>query len=408
MQTKRWTKAENPPKLTVKKPWLLLIDDDADLRRTTSLILEDNFNVLPAENGEAGLELLSKNPVDTVLCDIRMPGLSGLQVLEKIKTVQPQLEVIILTAIGEVSTAVTALKKGAFDFLVKPAEPEQLINICRQAVTKKNLFIKNLALQAELSDKRCDKLLGTSKPMLALFAQLKKIARTTAEVLITGETGTGKELVARAIHQLSPRAEKSFIAVNCGGIPGELLETELFGHEKGSFTSADNRKYGKFELAQGGTIFLDEIGNMPVLMQAKMLRVLQEKEIERVGGLKPIPIDVRFISATNENLAECIKHKTFRADLYHRLNVIPLEIPPLRQRKADIPLLARHFLTRYNNLYNGNFTHFLPETLKLLERYPWPGNIRELEHLIQRLITLEEGPALRPEHLPAEFRKKKK
>ena len=409
MQTKRWSGgARLPSRSTLHKPRILLIDDDADLRRTTVLILQEDFTVLEADCGEAGLEKLRQTPVEAVLCDIRMPGLNGLQVLEKIKAAQPHLEVIMLTALGDARTAVQALKKGAFDFLVKPAEPEQLLNTCSQAITKKNLFIQNLALEAELESFRCDKILGRSKVMLALFAQFKKIARSPVSVLITGETGTGKELAARAIHSLSPRSRKPFVAVNCGGIPGELLETELFGHEKGSFTSAENRKYGKFELAQGGTIFLDEIGNMPMLMQAKMLRVLQEREIERVGGLKPIPVDVRFISATNEDLPQRIRDREFRSDLYHRLKVIPVELPPLRKRQGDIALLARHFLDRYNNLYNGHFQKISPDALKLLERYGWPGNIRELEHLMQRIITLEEGTVVLPEHLQEEFKISKK
>ncbi|MDR2431630.1 MAG: sigma-54 dependent transcriptional regulator [Candidatus Margulisbacteria bacterium] len=409
MQAKRW--AQKPPAAGLSgrpKPALLLIDDDTDLRQTTKLILEKDFQVLEAGDGAAGLEILRKTPADVALCDIRMPGSSGLQVLEQIKNSWPPLEVIMLTAVGDARTAVQALKKGAFDFLVKPAEPEQLLNTCRQALAKKNLLLKNLALEAELNRPPCRKMLGRSKPMLKLFASLKKIARTTAAVLITGETGTGKELVARAIHGLSPRAGKAFLAVNCGGIPGELLETELFGHEKGSFTSADNRKYGKFELAQGGTIFLDEIGNMPLMMQAKMLRVLQENEIERVGGLKPMPIDVRFISATNEDLNACIQRKIFRADLYHRIRVIPVALPPLRERKGDLPLLAGHFLSRYNSLYHGSFQSFSPAVLKTLENYSWPGNVRELEHLIQRIVTLEDGPVVRPEHLPEEFRAKNK
>ena len=407
MYTKYWSETKKS-KTIPAKPTVLLIDDEADLRRTIALILKDRFAVLEAGCGEDGLHLLKKTPVDAVLCDIRMPGLDGLQVLEGIKTVQPHLEVIMLTAVGDAQTAVQALKKAAFDFLVKPAEPEQLLNTCLQAVEKKNLLLKTLALEAELDNVRCGKLLGQSKAMLELFAKMQKIARTAASVLITGETGTGKELAAHAIHSLGARAHRPFIAVNCGGIPSELLETELFGHERGSFTSAEERKYGKFELAQGGTIFLDEIGNMPMLMQAKMLRVLQEKEIERVGGLKPIPIDVRFISATNEDLEECIRSRRFREDLYHRLKVIPLEMPPLRQRRGDIALLAKHFLQRYNKLYNGSFKKISKEALRAMEKYPWPGNIRELEHLIQRIITLEDGVTVLPKHLPEEIRVKRK
>ena len=410
MHTKHWPETKEP-KTVSAKPTALLIDDDADLRRTITLILKAKFEVLEADCGEDGLNLLKKTPVDVVLCDIRMPGLDGLKVLESVKIAQPHLEVIMLTALGDARTAVQALKKGAFDFLVKPAEPEQLLHTCLQAAEKKNLRLKTLVLEAELDKARCGKLLGKSQAMQELFAKLQKIARTTASVLITGETGTGKELAAQAIHALSSRAAKPFIAVNCGGIPGELLETELFGHERGSFTSAEERKYGKFELAQGGTIFLDEIGNMPMLMQAKMLRVLQEKEIERVGGVKPIPINVRFISATNENLEECLRSHKFREDLYHRLKVIPLEIPPLRRRHGDIALLANHFLQRYNKLYNGNFAKISKEALQVMEKYPWPGNVRELEHLLQRIITLEDGTAITPKHLPAEilrFKRKKK
>ncbi|MDR1452920.1 MAG: sigma-54 dependent transcriptional regulator [Candidatus Margulisbacteria bacterium] len=404
MYTKYWSETKTP----ALKPIVLVIDDDADLRQTTGLMLAKNYTVIEAGNGAAGLGELKKTAVDVVLCDIRMPDLSGLDVLENIKKSQPQLEVIMLTAVGDAKTAVQALKKGAFDFLVKPAEPEQLLHTCAQAVKKKDLVLKNLALEAELEPVRGPQILGESKVMQELFKKIQKIAKTTAAALITGETGTGKELAAHAIHALGPRAAKPFIAVNCGGIPNELLETELFGHERGSFTSAEERKYGKFELAQGGTIFLDEIGNMPLLMQAKMLRVLQEKELERVGGVKPIPLNVRFISATNEDLQACIKEKKFRADLYHRLKVVPLEIPPLRERQGDIALLAEHFLTRYNKLYHGNFTKISPAALDILEKYSWPGNVRELEHLVQRVITLEEGDTVLPEHLPEEFQSVKK
>ncbi|GBR74458.1 DNA-binding transcriptional response regulator AtoC [Candidatus Termititenax aidoneus] len=404
MQTKYWSETKTP----ALKPVALIIDDDSDLRQTTGLILAKNYTVLEACNGAAGLNELKKTAVDVVLCDIRMPDLSGLEVLENIKKSLPQLEVIMLTAVSDAKTAVQALKKGAFDFLVKPVEPEQLLNTCAQAVKKKDLVLKNLALEAELEPARCTEILGESKVMQELFKKIQKIAKTTASVLITGETGTGKELAAHAIHAMGPRTAKPFIAVNCGGIPNELLETELFGHERGSFTSAEERKYGKFELAQGGTIFLDEIGNMPLLMQAKMLRVLQEKELERVGGVKPIPLNARFISATNEDLKICIQEKKFREDLYHRLKVVPLEIPPLRERHGDIVLLAKHFLTRYNKLYHGNFTKISPAALEVLEKYPWPGNVRELEHIIQRVITLEEGDTVLPEHLPEEFQPVKK
>jgi two-component system response regulator AtoC len=385
------------------KPTLLIVDDEADIRTTSRMILEKDFAVGEADSGKEALKKITKQPVDIVICDIKMAEMDGLVLLEKIKALSPATEVIMQTAVADTKTTVKAVKLGAYDYLIKPAEPDQLLNICRRAYEKKELLIKNQTMATQLAETQVGKMLGKSKVMQDVFGKIKKIADSEVSVLITGETGTGKELVARAIHDEGKRKTKPFIAINCGGIPAELLESDLFGHERGSFTSADNRKLGKFELANGGTIFLDEIGNMPVLMQAKLLRVLQERMIERVGGTDPIPLDVRIISATNEDLAKNINEGKFRSDLYHRLNVVPLPLPPLRERGEDILLLANYFLEKYNNRYNGTFTSIDESAARMLRAYSWPGNIREMEHLFQRITTLEEGPTVLATHLPIDF-----
>lgn len=389
----------------VKKelPTLLIIDDEQDLRTSTALLLEKDFKIETASSGEEGLKKITAQPVDVVLCDIRMEGLDGLETLEKIKFRNPATEVVMLTAVAEAKSAVQAIKKGAYDYIVKPADNDQLKITCLRAAEKKELATKTQALEAELEHYRMGKMLGKSPAIQDVFRKIKKLSNSDVSVLITGETGTGKELVAQALHFEGKRKAKPFIAINCGGIPSELLETELFGHEKGSFTSAEAAKIGKFELAHGGTIFLDEIGNMPLTMQAKMLRVLQENEIERVGGTKPIPVDIRVIAATNEDLSKQIKLGKFRQDLYHRLNVVNLELPPLRDRREDIVLLAKYFFEKYNKEYNGCFKAIGADTWEYLKQYSWPGNIRELQHLFQRIITLEEGENILPQHLPLDI-----
>jgi DNA-binding NtrC family response regulator len=389
----------------VKKelPTLLIIDDEQDLRTSAALLLEKDFNVATAESGPAGLKKLADQQIDVVLCDIRMADMDGLETLERIKLVNPATEVIMLTAVADAQSAVKAIKKGAYDYLVKPADQDQLKITCLRAYEKKELSTKTQVLEAELEHYRMGKMLGKSPAMQTVFRKIKKLANSEVSVLVTGETGTGKELVAQAIHFEGKRKGKPFIAINCGGIPSELLETELFGHEKGSFTSAEAAKVGKFELANGGTIFLDEIGNMPLTMQAKMLRVLQENEIERVGGTSPIPVDIRVIAATNEDLQKQIKSGKFRQDLFHRLNVVNLELPPLRDRKDDIVLLAQYFFDKYNKQYNGCFKRIGADVWEYLKQYLWPGNIRELQHLFQRIITLEEDDAILPQHLPLEI-----
>ena len=330
------------------KPRLLIIDDEPDLRMSMRLILRDYYTISEADHGVEAFELLAKEPIDLIISDIRMPEMDGLTFLSKVKIAFPHIEVIMQTAVQDLKTTVKAIKLGAYDFIVKPVEPEQLLSICQRALEKSALLQENAVLKSEVARTQVGTMIGKSKAMQELFRKIKKIANTDVPVLILGETGTGKELVARALHSESERKQKPFVAINCGAIPNELLESELFGHEKGSFTSADGRKLGKFEIAHGGTLFLDEIGTMPKTMQTKLLRVLQEQEIERVGGTGPIKIDVRVVSATNENLKACIKQGTFREDLYHRLNVVSLEVPPLRERGEDIVVLAKHFLEKYN------------------------------------------------------------
>lgn len=385
------------------KPRILIVDDEADMRLSMCAVLGSQFKVSEAPDGPQALTFLKNNEVHLVIADIRMPLMDGLTLLEKIKEAYPLLPVIVQTAVNDIATSVKAIKLGAYDFLVKPCEPEQLISVCYRALENQFLLQENATLKAELARFDVGKMIGKSKAMQELFRKIKKIANTDVATLIVGETGTGKELVARALHLESERKQKPFIAVNCGAIPAELLESELFGHERGSFTSADTRKLGKFELAQGGTIFLDEIGTMPKVMQTKLLRVLQELEIERIGGTTPIKLDVRIVAATNENIAECVKQGVFREDLYHRLNVVTLQVPALRERDNDCVILAKHFLEKYNAKYHGSFQGFSPAAVTQFRAYAWPGNIRELEHVIQRIVTLEEGPLIEPKHLPLDM-----
>lgn len=385
------------------KPRILIVDDEADVRLSMRAVLAGDFQIEEAASGTQALTFLKNNTVHLVIADIRMPVMDGMTLLEQVKQKYPLIPVLMQTAVHDIATSVRAIKLGAYDFLVKPCAPEQLVSVCRRALENQFLLQENATLKAEVSRFAVGRMIGKSKAMQELFAKIKKIADKDVPVLILGETGTGKELVARALHSEGDRKDKPFVAVNCGAIPTELLESELFGHERGSFTSADTRRLGKFELAQGGTIFLDEIGTMPKIMQTKLLRVLQEREIERVGGGLPIKIDVRVVAATNENIKECVQNGTFREDLYHRLNVVTLQVPPLRDREGDCLILAKHFLEKYNARYNGSFKAISPAAAALLRTYSWPGNIRELEHTVQRIVTLEDGPLIEPKHLPLEM-----
>ncbi|MDD4179426.1 MAG: sigma-54 dependent transcriptional regulator [Candidatus Margulisbacteria bacterium] len=387
--------------MTEQKPTILAIDDEADMLETYRSILAKKYNFLSAATGQKGLDLLKKEPVDLVLLDMKMPKMSGIQVLKLIKESDQEIEVIVITASKEIETAVEAMKLGAYDYIVKPFDTSELKILIERALNNKALARENLYLKETLKETTtyCD-LIGRSAAMKNLFATIDKVAPTDSTILINGESGTGKELVARAIHKKSKRDGKPFVAINCAAIPENLLESELFGHERGSFTGALERKTGKFELADGGTLFLDEIGCMPAAMQSKLLRVLEAKAIERLGGEKSIPVNVRIISATNINFQKEIDEGKFRSDLYYRLNVIPLNLTPLRERKDDIPLLTEYFLGEFNKELNKKIKGLSPEALKAFADYDWPGNVRELQNMIERLVVLAGGDTVELADLP--------
>jgi len=370
----------------IKTTRILLIDDDISLCTVVSHQLKGmGYNVKIANRGAEGIEKLQKHSFDLVLLDLQMPEMHGMEVLKQIRLFNSQIPVIIITAYGTIENAVDVCRKGADDYLPKPFAKEQLLFTIEKNLRLKDLELDNQRLQTALEEKyRFGNIISKNKKMQALLQVAGRAAQSDAAVLITGESGTGKELLAKAIHLNSPRKEKPFVAVNCPSIPETLIESELFGHEKGAFTGATSSRPGKFEMAGGGTIFLDEIGDLKLDLQSKLLRVLQEHEIERVGGSKPISVDVRVISATNRNLTELAQKNQFRQDLYYRLNVIPLNIPPLRDREDDIPLLVEHFVKKYA-------THDLilkPDFIDALLKYSWPGNVRELENMVQRAVVL--------------------
>ena len=376
---------------------VLLIDDDESMRRVTEYTLtQAGYRVLAAADGEEGLRLFRKEKPSIVVTDIQMPGLSGYDVLRTVKEENAETLVIVITAFGTVEKAVDAMKLGAYDYLTKPFGRDELRLVVEKAFSYIGLRHENLRLKEELTAKLdFGHLVGTSPRMQEVFDIVQRVAATEATILIGGESGTGKELVARAIHRGSERENGPFVAVNCAAIPRELLESELFGHTRGAFTGAVRERKGKFELANGGTLFLDEVGEMPVELQPKLLRALQEREIEPVGGA-PRCIDVRVVAATNRDLEEAIKDGAFREDLYYRLAVIPVHLPPLRQRRGDIPLLVRHFLVKHD----GADVTLTDDALASLEKYPWPGNVRELENYIERTLVLRRGPMIDSGDLP--------
>jgi two-component system nitrogen regulation response regulator NtrX len=375
---------------------ILVVDDEPGIVQSLSGLLKDEgYTVVTAESGGEALDLLGRAQVSLVMLDLRLPDLDGLEVLRRIKSEDPDLPVIMISAHGTIPTAVEAIKLGAYDFIEKPPVPERLLLLVEHAFNEQRLKRENINLRRELGERY--EIIGESKPMRLLYEQIIRVAPTNGRVLITGETGTGKELVARAIHRNSRRANGPFIKVNCAAIPEELIESELFGHEKGAFTGAISTKVGKFEQAHGGTLFLDEIGDMSLSTQAKVLRTLQENEIQRVGGGKVIKVDVRVIAATNKDLEKEIREGRFREDLFYRINVIPLHVPPLRERKEDIPLLTDHFIRQFCRENGKRLKSISPEALKLLQRYDWPGNVRELRNIIERLIIMVEGDEISAE-----------
>ena len=376
------------------RPTILVVDDDPGLRESFRLILEDDYEVIDVTDGHQALEIVRSAQVDVVLLDIRLPALDGIEVLERIKQLEEQIEVILVTAVKTVKTAVAAMKLGAFDYVTKPFEEEELLATVRRALQKRSLEREVVYLRTELARRsELDDIVGQHAEMQKLFRTIAQISATSSTVLISGESGTGKELVARAIHRLSPRRDKPFVAVNPAAISETLVESELFGHEKGAFTGAYQRKPGRFELAQGGTLFLDEIASLKPEMQAKLLRVLQERELERVGGTRTIRLDVRIVAASNVDLRQAVEREAFRADLYYRLNVVPITVPPLRERRSDVPLLVEHFIQRYTTELGKRIAGLTPEALAALQDYPWPGNVRELQNVIERAVALvESGP----------------
>lgn len=385
---------------------VLIVDDENGMRHMLSILLErEGYEIDTAVDGKKGLDKIRSGSYDLVLCDIRMPEMDGLSFLEQAQESDPHLPVIMMSAFGNVDTAIEAMKKGAYDYVSKPFKADEILLRLQRLTAQETLATENESLKKELHKQTSfNNIIARSPKMLEIFDTIRKIAEYKTTVLITGESGSGKELIARAIHYNSPRKNKPFIAVNCSAIPETLLESELFGHVKGSFTGANKDKKGLFEEATGGTLFLDEIGDLPVALQAKILRAIQEEEIRRVGDAKNQKVDVRIIAATLRNLGDEIKKGTFREDLYYRLNVLPIHLPPLRERKEDIGLLVDSFLKKYNKEMGKEIAGTSAECMDILADYSWPGNIRELENTIERAMVLAVGENLAAEHLPDNVR----
>ncbi|OEU68263.1 MAG: Fis family transcriptional regulator [Desulfovibrio sp. S3730MH75] len=383
---------------------ILIVDDEDGIRYSLRGILEDeSFEVSEAGSGEAALKSLSEDMPDLVFLDIWLPGMDGLEVLDRIKKEWKWLPVVMISGHGNIETAVSAIKKGAFDFIEKPLSLEKVVITAEKAVEFSRLQSENKALRTRIETEQPAKLTGRSDAIVSMREVIGQVAPTDAWVLITGENGTGKEIVARSIHSLSLRKDRPLVAVNCAAIPEELIESELFGHEKGAFTGAERSQVGKFELADTGTLFLDEIGDMSLKTQAKILRILQEQCFERVGGRKTISVNVRVIAATNKDLFQEIKKGNFREDLYYRLKVFPLEVAPLRDRSEDIPLLIGEFITRLNRQHGFKPLTFTDAALTVLSEYSWPGNVRELKNFVERMLIMFGGKEVGPDKLPPEI-----
>lgn len=384
---------------------VLVVDDELTIAQMLEILLRnDGHSVFQAHNGNEALKLLKENVFDLMITDVRLPGIDGITLMQKAKEVQTHLAVIVITAYAGVDTAVEAMRSGAFDYVTKPFKLNELKVKIERALSYENAMAENKVLKTTLKTKyHFNFIIGDSEPMLQIYRTIEKVSRTNTTILITGESGTGKELVARAIHESSLRSEKPFVTLNCAAMPETLLESELFGYTKGAFTGAVANKKGLFETADGGTIFLDEIGAIPLNMQSKLLRVLQEKEIRHVGGNENISVDVRVVAATNENLEEKIAKGEFREDLFFRLSVIPMRLPPLRERKQDIPMLAAHFLAQFEK-ENKIKISISDDALAALSEHAWPGNIRQLENMLKRIATLSETGLIDTDELPPEIK----
>ncbi len=384
---------------------VLIVDDEVNIRRVLAAMLKrEGYEVTTAADGEQALGVLHKTPVHVVVTDLVMPKIGGMDLLRRVSADFPDVPVIVITAHGSVDSAVTALKAGAFDYITKPFEQDELKKVIAKAARAHDLERQNVHEVG--GDSGQASLVGESPGMRAVYEMIAKVADSPSTVLVTGESGTGKELIAKALHRGSSRREKPLIKVNCAAIPKDLVESELFGYERGAFTGAVSSKPGRFELADGGTLFLDEIGEVPVEMQVKLLRALQESEFERVGGIKTISVDVRLIAATNRDLKQLIAEGKFREDLYYRLAVVPIALPPLRERRDDIPLLVRHFVRKYDERLGKRVEGIEDEALQLLMGYSWPGNIRELENLMERSVLFADGPLIQASALPDSLRER--
>ncbi len=385
---------------------ILIVEDEKNLREGLREALHSpGFRVLTAENGFQAEEIIRERPVDLVISDLKMPGMSGLELLEKVHSFSPSTLFIIMTAYGTVDTAVEAMKQGAYDYLTKPVNLDQLELLIDRALKERALRLENVYLKEQLQKRYgLEQLTGRSREMEKVIEMIRQVSNTNSTILITGESGTGKEVAARAIHQQSFRKDKPFIAIHCAALSPSLLESELFGHEKGAFTGAVSRKKGKFEAAEGGTVFLDEVNEIPPEMQVKLLRFLEMKELERVGGTESIPVDIRLLAASNADLEKLVREGRMREDLYFRLNVVRLNLPPLRARPEDIPPLVHEFIEEFSRANRKKITSITPAALRALQEYRWPGNVRELKNCLESMIVLTKNPVLDLEDLPARIR----
>jgi two-component system, NtrC family, response regulator len=383
---------------------ILIVDDEKNyLVVLEALLGNEGYEIVTTDNAREAVRSVRESDLDLVITDMKMPGMSGMELLEECKKIRPELPVIMMTAYGTIEMAVEAMKKKAYDYITKPFNNEELKLIIKKALENYRLTKENRLLSEALSDRyKYGNIIGKSKPMLKIYDLIGKVAQSRASVFITGPSGPGKELIAKAVHYNSPRKDRPFISINCGALTETLLESELFGHDKGAFTGAVAMKKGRFEVADSGTLFLDEVGDMPAPLQVKLLRVLQEMEFERVGGTRTIKVDVRVLSASNRNIKEDVANNLFREDLFYRLNVMEIEVPPLHERVDDIPLLVKHFIEKYREDKGKNKIELSPEAWKALYTYTWPGNVRELENVIERAVVLNPEGAITPEDLPEE------
>ncbi|WP_413561030.1 sigma-54-dependent transcriptional regulator [Bdellovibrio sp. HCB209] len=384
------------------KPRILVVDDEESIREFLEIMLKkEGYEITLAEDGQKAKDLLTKKTFDMIISDLQMPHVTGIELLKHVKESYPDTVFMLITAFGTTETAVEAMKMGAYDYLTKPFKIDEVRLNIQNALRSRNLEVENRTLKKELTKEYSfQSMVGNSPAMHAIFDMVKRVSQTPTNVLITGESGTGKEVVAKAIHYNGPLKDRPFVTVNCGAIPENLMESEMFGHKKGSFTGAVADKAGLFEVADGGTLFLDEVGELPLTIQVKLLRAIQERVIRRVGATEDNKVDVRIIAATNRNLEEMVTKGTFRQDLFYRLNVINIKTPGLRERREDVPLLANHFLKKYNERLNKNIGAISAEAMEILKKYDYPGNVRELENMIERTVALEGGATILPESLP--------